>query len=149
MNHGRVPEATVTAIAELAAEKLSAGQIAERLGLTRNQVIGLCHRRGIMLKRRPGYQNKRPEPAEPRALPVGRRIDMSGCRWPLWGNREAPTHEYCGEAIATPGRPYCAEHERRSRGQGNVDRAAAEGLNDPRARRAGAALDGLTDGEAA
>ena len=36
------------------------------------------------------------------------------CRWPLWGNDDAPTHAYCGEAVVRPGVPYCASHMARA-----------------------------------
>ncbi len=42
------------------------------------------------------------------------------CQWPLWQGR--PDGRYCGKAPET-GRPYCAEHEARSR-RGPAERAA-------------------------
>ena len=55
----------------------------------------------------------------PPALPVASyqvaaRAGFSGCRWPMWNDREKPTHRYCGAAVSfrpdgAP-RPYCAAH---------------------------------------
>lgn len=56
-----------------------------------------------------GPLTKRPAPPPAR---------LEGCRWPLWGDREAPTHEYCGEERAAAGKPYCAAHTERARGKG-------------------------------
>jgi GcrA cell cycle regulator len=33
----------------------------------------------------------------------------TACCWPKWGNRQAPTHEYCNDR-AIDGRPYCPAH---------------------------------------
>lgn len=33
-----------------------------------------------------------------------------GCRWPLWGFYDRPSHEYCGHRVAGEGRPYCLIH---------------------------------------
>jgi len=42
------------------------------------------------------------------------RAGLSGCRWPLWGKRERPTHLYCGAPVSLrpdgAPRPYCAAH---------------------------------------
>jgi hypothetical protein len=32
--------------------------------------------------------------------PAAPRVIDGGCRWPLWGHRERPTHRYCGAAQA-------------------------------------------------
>lgn len=125
------------AIRELAAQDLSAGQIAERLGLTRGAVMGIVHRSGVKLANArvtpptsPHFTGPaKPAQAADNADPLPRRAlqkqQRDGCRWPLWGDREPPTHEYCGGAIATPGRPYCAEHEARSRSSGPRRRGCA------------------------
>lgn len=54
----------------------------------------------------------RPAPAEPSMALVTSQRSLSGegCRWPLWGFREDPTHRYCGEPRIRPERPYCATH---------------------------------------
>jgi hypothetical protein len=118
-------------IRDLAGRGLSAGEIATRLGLTRNAVIGLCHRRGIALRRGRGGvpANARitvsaagpdeapaaaPQPAAPRTAPRG---GGEGCRWPLRADDEQPTHVYCGAPRDQPGRPYCAAHAARARGR--------------------------------
>ena len=68
------PEATVTAIAELAGQMFSSGAIAAQLGLTRNQVIGICHRRKIQLGHTPRQQRREPRPADGEAAPQTSKI---------------------------------------------------------------------------
>lgn len=48
----------VADVAKLVADKLTAAQIARKLGLTRNAVIGVCHRAGLLLARSP-YRDER------------------------------------------------------------------------------------------
>ena len=68
------PEATVAAIAELAGQMFSSGAIAAQLGLTRNQVIGICHRRKIQLGHTPRQQRREPRPADGEAAPQTSKI---------------------------------------------------------------------------
>jgi len=54
-----------------------------------------------------------PMPAKPTAPPWQRR----GCCWPMWGDKEAPTHRYCDKPRTTAkGKvsPWCAKHHRRA-----------------------------------
>jgi GcrA cell cycle regulator len=54
-------------------------------------------------------------PALPHGVtPTAARAGISWCRWPMWGDRERPTHRYCGAPVSlrpdgVP-RPYCAAH---------------------------------------
>lgn len=54
-----------------------------------------------------------PPPESPEPIPRAR--PGTGCIWPLWGNRERPTHRYCGEPRAPGHLPYCAAHTARAR----------------------------------
>lgn len=64
---------------------------------------------------------RREERGAPVAIPV-RALASSGCRWPMWGDRERATHVYCeAPVIALIGedgiaRPcsYCREHRRKN-----------------------------------
>lgn len=48
-------EEEITQLRKLAREGLSGAQIAERFGITRNAILGKCHRLGIKLQgKRPG-----------------------------------------------------------------------------------------------
>lgn len=33
-----------------------------------------------------------------------------GCKWPMWGHREAPTHRYCDKPQRDVGDAYCSHH---------------------------------------
>lgn len=109
-------------IRPLAAEGLTALQIGERVGMSRNAVTGLCSRQGIALKGRRGqfrsgntegrlrkskFDATQPEATQSRRV-SGVPLRERGCRWPAWG-MEPPTHRYCGEP-QEPGKPYCAGH---------------------------------------
>jgi len=129
---------TMNVVAELErlhAEGLTAGQIAVRLGCTRNAVIGKLHRigqAGIRPAAKPraikalagGRSDIAPPP--PRLLkPVPRPapppphlaaaaipriladLDPCGCRWPVAG--EGADTLFCA-AWAPQGRPYCDRH---------------------------------------
>jgi hypothetical protein len=50
----RVPDAVADEVRRLVADGLSAGQVARRVGKTRNSIIGLCHRRRWQLGDRVG-----------------------------------------------------------------------------------------------
>lgn len=50
--------------------------------------------------------------------PAGGFSGPGCCRWPMWGNRERPSHVYCGAPVShrrdgTP-RPYCEAHAARA-----------------------------------
>jgi GcrA cell cycle regulator len=57
-------------------------------------------------------------PALPPPVPRAPAAGFSGCRWPLWGDKERPDHRFCGEPARR--RPdgsrcvYCAEHAARA-----------------------------------
>jgi GcrA cell cycle regulator len=51
-------------------------------------------------------------------LPAGGSSAGRCCRWPMWGNKERPTHRYCGAPVSWRRdgtlRAYCAEHAARA-----------------------------------
>lgn len=59
-----------------------------------------------------------PVTALPPPVPRVPAAGFSGCRWPLWGDKERPDHRFCGEPPRM--RPdgnrcvYCAEHAARA-----------------------------------
>lgn len=59
-----------------------------------------------------------PVTALPPPVPRAPAAGFSGCRWPLWGDKERPDHRFCGEPARQ--RPdgnrcvYCAEHAARA-----------------------------------
>jgi hypothetical protein len=117
--------AVIERIRELAPTGMSARAIAAEIGKTRSAVIGLCHRHGIKIAGSPTQTPRKPRACEPRAedqaappppRPVNREgPGPHGCRWPLWGDRQAPTHRYCEAEPAGEGKPYCAKHTDRAR----------------------------------
>ena len=55
------------AVTPLLKDGLTASQIAAHFSdITRNSIIGFCHRYGFKLMGKPGHPRKRPEPAEPK-----------------------------------------------------------------------------------
>ncbi len=62
------PEKTerIERVSELAAERFSAAEIAMRMGCTRNAIIGLCDRHGIMLLGVKGRSKRVYTPRPPR-----------------------------------------------------------------------------------
>jgi GcrA cell cycle regulator len=93
--------------------KMSASKIAARMGLSKSAILGRVHRLGLP-KRTPGWP-KREGTSSPKAKRAPRKPVVIGahqCRFPLWGDEEAPTHEYC-QSKAIEGRSYCPEHHDR------------------------------------
>jgi GcrA cell cycle regulator len=120
-------------------EGATSGQIALRMGCSRNAIIGKCNRLGLRLPNATGlrarpYRRRKPKPpvAAPRPTwkPTPRRapaeaaqevfadrvsifeLSSETCRWPLWA-LDVPFHEkfYCG-GWTIEGSPYCAGHAR-------------------------------------
>jgi len=115
---------------------LSATMIAQRLGVTRNAVLGKIHRLGLSQPRRPRPPAiaPPPRPAKPRPVASARRASASapvrmspqppaaigpglvarlehlppgGCHWPL-GDPQAADFAFCGRRAETG--PYCSAH---------------------------------------
>ena len=78
-------------------EKLSAGECARRLGVSRNAVIGRAHRLGLDARESP---IKRP----------GKPVEQPGlkCEFGI-GDPKDPTFKFCG-AAKRPGSSYCSKH---------------------------------------
>jgi GcrA cell cycle regulator len=117
-------------------EGLTAGEIARRLGTTRNSVIGKARRLGLPARPSPIVRTSpKPPPVnlrKPRRVPIAAVVasflappvvptavltappppPMStrrGCAWPLWDDRERATHRFC-DATLVPGHSWCARH---------------------------------------
>lgn len=114
---------------------LSAADVARRLGVTRNAVLGKIHRLGLS-KPRASRSSARWTPAHPSARPPRRRakppptrapvapqsgmpepvaplvphledLPPRACRWPI-GDPRDPAFGFCGRPAA--GGPYCVAH---------------------------------------
>lgn len=121
----------------LVTEQLSARQIGERLGVSRNAIIGVCRRKGIMLngamfsvgleprlQRRPPQQRivfrlppKPQERSRPHLLPDPKlrcdvfALNSERCHFPLWGE-DLPAFKdqfYCGSPTQADS-AYCHTH---------------------------------------
>lgn len=107
-------------VRSLVAEKLTAAQIGAKLGVTRNAIIGICHRRGIALNK-PAQQYTKTGlliERKPTKVSGSRRLLLldlkrSHCRYPD-DDRDARTgqHTFCGRTKRN-GYSYCAEHAAR------------------------------------
>lgn len=104
---------------------LSYGAIALAMGRgSKNEIGGRLDRlakKGLVEKQGRVFFRPRQD-AAPARQPRGKRrappapalvLGKQGCCWPLWNDRERPTHQYCG-APAIEGRPYCPEHHARA-----------------------------------
>lgn len=98
------PQVTAILIA-LWDQGLTTSKMGERLGITKNAVIGKVHRLGlpkrvVVAARKPVV--KKPEGIKMEALRTGM------CRWPD-GDPGTDGLSFCGRP-AVPEKPYCAEH---------------------------------------
>lgn len=126
-------DARIESLKALAANGLSASQIAGELGgVSRNAVLGKLHRLNVPLKLKPGQHFERVAKPKPRRAFGGATVVAAGgteaielpadqspdacvlldltdesCRWPLG----EPSHDmlYCG-AAKLEGYPYCRRH---------------------------------------
>jgi GcrA cell cycle regulator len=97
----------VSALIALWNEGLSTSVIGERLGITKNAVVGKVHRLGLPKRGSPIKQ--KPRPAE--------IIDLASlrpgmCSWPE-GEPGTEDFHFCGSPNV-PGKPYCVDHCRRA-----------------------------------
>src|SRR5579864_8898805 len=100
----------VAELRRLWAEGLAIGEIARRLGITKNAVVGKAHRIGCAA--RPSPLKSPPWPRV--ALPVAGR---EGCRW-IEGDDHLERLRrgaaiYCGKPATEPGGAWCALHKKR------------------------------------
>lgn len=102
----------IAALIALWEEGLTTSVIGERLGITKNAVVGKVHRLGLPKR---VQSNRAPTPVQEK--PRGEMIKLeklsSGmCCWPE-GEPGTDDFRFCG-APAEPDRPYCLDHCRRA-----------------------------------
>jgi len=102
--------------------KKTANEIATIMGKSRNSVIGKARRMGLDARSSPIKANPKTGKRKPKPVPryrrrseiVGKQVHFldlgkNQCRFPMWGNDEAPSHIYCG--CDTEGHSnYCPDH---------------------------------------
>lgn len=140
--------ANVTALSRLVAERLSAGQAAHRMGVSRSTVIGKARRlglqfnsgangggvpKGTIIRTRlnrdqpPRSRPPKPQPVEQTVEPVALGPlnafpeDYKSCRW-IHGDVRQGEWQCCGH----PGFPWCAHHKARLRVAGSAVRSGKE-----------------------
>ena len=97
----------VSALIALWNEGLSTSEIGNRLGVTKNAVVGKVHRLGLPKRGSPIKQKPKP------AVIIGLEALRPGmCSWPE-GEPGTEGFNFCGAPIV-PGKPYCEEHCRRA-----------------------------------
>ena len=79
---------------------LTTAKIGQRMGLTKNTIIGRLHRIGKFRKEVPD-----PPPTSPSFV----FPPINCCYWPH-GNPKEPDFHFCGDPVAAPALPYCAAH---------------------------------------
>ena len=88
-------------------EGLSTSEIGNRLGVTKNAVIGKVHRLGLAKRVSPIHP--KPKPAEVISLAA---LRPGMCSWPE-GEPGTLEFNFCGEPVILE-KPYCAEHCQRA-----------------------------------
>lgn len=81
-----------------------AREIGEKIGVSKDAVIAQARRLRLTARAVAGERS---------ATTVSAPSDnpLAGCLMPMWNNREAPTHRYCGKP-RKPGSSYCEECHR-------------------------------------
>jgi GcrA cell cycle regulator len=95
---------------QLWGEGLSITQIGQRMGMSRNAVVGKVHRMGLPKRQSPIQRSDKPlEPRRRKLSPlVNTKWDRGTCSWPI-GDPKAADFAFCGGEIE-PGKPYCKKH---------------------------------------
>jgi GcrA cell cycle regulator len=101
--------ALITLLVQLWREGLPTGEIADRLGISKNAAIGKVHRLGLPPRDNPVDQEaRRANAAATEAAAAG----ADGCRFPMWPHGAAPTFVYCGKQRLGVTEPYCSRHRK-------------------------------------
>ena len=93
----------VNLLLKLRSDGLKMAEIADRLGTTKNAVIGKIYRLGYC-REVPFTTSIVRFRALDRFYPDGR------CAWPFGREVNDPDFHFCGETVASLGRSYCEEH---------------------------------------
>jgi GcrA cell cycle regulator len=95
----------ISALTALWNEGVPVIEIGNRLGVTKNAVVGKAHRLKLPKRNSPIRPSKKPP--EPKLLGLA-DLQPDQCRWPEGEPREEGFH-FCGDKIVA-GKPYCKIH---------------------------------------
>lgn len=95
-------EARVTQLTHLWDAGVGTAEIGDRLGMTKNAIIGKAHRIGL--------KARRASPKRSRAQLL--KLNGQTCQWPF-GDPGTPDFRFCGGATIS-GKSYCTEHYARA-----------------------------------
>ena len=103
----------VNSLKKLWAKGTSTAEIARRLGLSKNSIIGKVHR--LNLDMRPSPLKKKSVVSQKKTASHSKKgkigildLKLNTCRWPIGDPTDADFH-FCGENTVV-GKPYCAKH---------------------------------------
>jgi len=95
-------EERVERLTQLWEAGVGTAEIGERLGMTKNAIIGKAHRIGLKARRASPKRSR------------GQLLRLNGhtCQWPS-GHPGQPDFQFCGDETIS-GKSYCAEHYARA-----------------------------------
>ena len=100
---------------------LTASEIGDRLGVTKNAVVGKAFRLDLARRR----TSAPPNSDDKNVIPLA-GLTSGMCRWPL-GETNGAGYHFCGES-AEQGKPYCPTHcDLAYRRHGKAEKSAAVG----------------------
>lgn len=102
---------TINRLKQCLADGMSASEIGNELGVTRNAVIGKVTRLGLAFSRKP-YMRGASLPQQRRTILTLRQHE---CRWPVGDPLYDPHNFFFCGAAQKEGSSYCSHHDRRSK----------------------------------
>ena len=104
----------IAILRQLWSEEIPTQEIANRMGVSKNAVIGTVHRRSLPKRESPIHPRKEPKIEAPKLLTLA-DLGPGQCRFPE-GDPEDVDFNFCGEPVIE-GKPYCASHCERAYGR--------------------------------
>ena len=101
----------INSLKKLWAKGASTAEIAKRLGLSKNSIIGKVHRLNLEVRSSPIKKKKVQKKIvhSQKKSKIGiLDLKLNTCRWPI-GDPTDPDFHFCGENTVI-GKPYCAKH---------------------------------------
>ena len=101
----------INSLKKLWAKGASTAEIAKRLGLSKNSIIGKVHRLNLEVRSSPIKKKKVQKKIvhSQKKSKIGiLDLKLNTCRWPI-GDPTDPDFHFCGENTVI-GKPYCTKH---------------------------------------